>query len=46
MTQPGKLMTLAEAAERNACSPKTVRRAIDAGQLAAVRLGAPVQLRN
>ncbi|HFT6992563.1 TPA: helix-turn-helix domain-containing protein [Stenotrophomonas maltophilia] len=33
-------MTLAEAAERSACSPKTVRRAIDAGQLTAVRLGA------
>lgn len=40
MTLPGKLMTLAEAAERSACSPKTVRRAIDAGQLVAVRLGA------
>ncbi|HDX0827437.1 TPA: helix-turn-helix domain-containing protein [Stenotrophomonas maltophilia] len=33
-------MTLAEAAERSACSPKTIRRAIDAGQLVAVRLGA------
>jgi len=36
---PGKLMTLAEAAERSAYSPKTIRRAIDAGQLTAVRLG-------
>jgi len=34
---PGKLMTLAEAAECSACSPKTVRRAIDAGQFVAVR---------
>lgn len=33
-------MTLAEAAERSACSPKTIRRAVDAGQLVAVRLGA------
>ncbi|HGM7307605.1 TPA: helix-turn-helix domain-containing protein [Stenotrophomonas maltophilia] len=33
-------MTLAEAAERSACSPKTILRAIDAGQLVAVRLGA------
>ncbi|WP_101927140.1 MULTISPECIES: helix-turn-helix domain-containing protein [Luteimonas] len=32
-------MTLAEAAERCACSPKTVRRAIDLGDLVAVRLG-------
>lgn len=40
MALAGKLMTLAEAAERSACSPKTVRRAIDAGQPAAVRLGA------
>ncbi len=40
MALPGKLMTLAEAAERSACSPKTIRRAIDAGQLVAVRLGA------
>lgn len=39
MTLPGKLMTMAEAAERSACSPKTVRRAIDTGQLTAVRLG-------
>ncbi len=42
MALSGKLMTLAEAAERSACSPKTVRRAIDAGQLVAVRLGASV----
>lgn len=39
MALSGKLMTLAEAAERSACSPKTIRRAIDAGQLVAVRLG-------
>jgi len=32
-------MTLAEAAERSACSPKTIRRAIDAGQLTSIRLG-------
>lgn len=34
-----KLMTLAEAAEQSACSTKTLRRAIDAGQLVACRLG-------
>lgn len=34
-----KLMTLAEAAKQSACSPKTIRRAVDAGQLAACRLG-------
>ncbi|NMT33768.1 helix-turn-helix domain-containing protein [Stenotrophomonas maltophilia] len=39
MALSGKLMTLAEAAERSACSAKTIRRAIDAGQLVAVRLG-------
>lgn len=40
MALSGKLMRLGEAAERSACSPKTIRRAIDAGQLVAVRLGA------
>ena len=39
MQYPGKLMTVAEAAEQSACSAKTIRRAIDGGQLAAVRLG-------
>lgn len=34
-----KLMTLAQAAEQCECSPKTLRRAIDAGQLVAIRLG-------
>lgn len=34
-----KLMTLAEAAKQSACSTKTLRRAIDAGQLVACRLG-------
>ncbi|WP_448134498.1 helix-turn-helix domain-containing protein [Stenotrophomonas rhizophila] len=32
-------MTLAQAAELSACSTKTLRRAIDAGSLAACRLG-------
>lgn len=32
-------MTLAQAAELSACSTKTLRRAIDAGQLTAYRLG-------
>ncbi|MBK0054354.1 helix-turn-helix domain-containing protein [Stenotrophomonas sp. S39] len=40
MNPSGRLMTLGEAAERSACAPKTVRRAINAGQLVAVRLGA------
>lgn len=39
MNDQGNLMTISEAAERSACSSKTIRRAIDAGQLAAVRLG-------
>lgn len=39
MALSGKLMTLAEAAERSACSPKTIRRAIDGGQLTSIRLG-------
>lgn len=34
-----KLMTVAQAAELCECSPKTLRRAIDSGQLAAIRLG-------
>lgn len=34
-----KLMTLAEAAKQSACSPKTIRRAVNAGELAACRLG-------
>ncbi|MCU1150998.1 MULTISPECIES: helix-turn-helix domain-containing protein [Stenotrophomonas] len=32
-------MTVAEAAEQSACSAKTIRRAINTGQLTAVRLG-------
>ncbi|WP_442965362.1 helix-turn-helix domain-containing protein [Pseudomonas sp. CGJS7] len=32
-------MTVAQAAELCECSPKTLRRAIDAGQLSAIRLG-------
>lgn len=39
MSDNGRLMTLAQAAERSACSVKTVRRAIDNGQLTAYRLG-------
>lgn len=39
MSAAEKLMTLAQAAEHCACSVKTLRRAIDAGQLAAARLG-------
>lgn len=34
-----KLMTVAQAAELCECSPKTLRRAIDSGQLTAIRLG-------
>lgn len=34
-----KLMTLAQAAEHCACHPRTLRRAIDIGELAACRLG-------
>lgn len=34
-----KLLTLRQAAEQCECSPKTLRRAIDAGDLVAVRLG-------
>lgn len=34
-----KLMTLAQAAELSACSPRTLRRAINDGQLLAMRLG-------
>lgn len=39
MNDDGKLLTVAEAAERSACSTKTLRRAIDAGQLKVCRLG-------
>jgi len=34
-----RLLTLAQAADRCECSPKTLRRAIDSGDLVAVRLG-------
>lgn len=36
---PNKLMTVAEVAELDGCSEKTVRRAIDAGLLEVVRIG-------
>lgn len=36
---PEKLMTVAQAAEQCECCPRTLRRAIDTGQLAAIRLG-------
>lgn len=39
MESGNKLLTLAQAAELSACSKKTLRRAIDAGELATVRLG-------
>lgn len=39
MESSNKLLTLMEAAELSACSTRTLRRAIDSGQLAAVRLG-------
>lgn len=39
MSEAGKLLTVAQAAELSACSTKTLRRAIDAGQLQACRLG-------
>jgi len=39
MNDAGKLLTVAEAAERSACSIKTLRRAIHAGQLKVCRLG-------
>ncbi|MFG6110645.1 helix-turn-helix domain-containing protein [Stenotrophomonas nematodicola] len=39
MSDGGKLLTLAQAAELSACSTKTLRRAIDAGKLTACRLG-------
>ncbi|MBA0284507.1 DNA-binding protein [Stenotrophomonas maltophilia] len=39
MDPDGKLMTLAQAAEHCACHPRTLRRAIDNGELAACRLG-------
>lgn len=34
-----RLLTIKEVAERDACSEKTVRRAIEAGRLEALRLG-------
>ena len=34
-----KLMTVAQAAEQCECCPRTLRRAIDTGQLVAIRLG-------
>lgn len=39
MDPDGKLMTLAQASEHCACHPRTLRRAIDIGELAACRLG-------
>lgn len=39
METTNKLLTMAQAAELSACSTKTLRRAIDAGSLAACRLG-------
>lgn len=39
MVPTGKLMTLAQAAELCACHPRTLRRAINDGQLTAMRLG-------
>lgn len=39
MSDAGKLLTVAEAADLSACSTKTLRRAIDAGQLKVCRLG-------
>lgn len=39
MSAAEKLLTLAQAADRCECSSKTLRRAIDSGDLAAVRLG-------
>lgn len=39
MSDAGKLLTVAQAAELSACSTKTLRRAIDAGQLKVCRLG-------
>lgn len=39
METTNKLLTMAQAAELSACSTKTLRRAIDAGQLTAYRLG-------
>ncbi|QGM02749.1 helix-turn-helix domain-containing protein [Stenotrophomonas maltophilia] len=39
MVPTDKLMTLAQAAEHCACHPRTLRRAIDIGELAACRLG-------
>jgi excisionase family DNA binding protein len=39
MSAAERLLTLAQAAERSECSPKTLRRAIAAGELVAVRLG-------
>lgn len=39
MSAAEKLMTLAQAAEHCACHPRTLRRAIDNGELSACRLG-------
>jgi len=39
MNPTDKLMTLAQAAELCACHPRTLRRAINDGQLTAMRLG-------
>lgn len=39
MNDDGKLLTVAEAAQRSACSTKPLRRAIDAGQVKVCRLG-------
>ncbi|WP_425604246.1 helix-turn-helix domain-containing protein [Stenotrophomonas sepilia] len=39
MAPTDKLLTLAQAAEHCACHPRTLRRAIDIGELVACRLG-------
>lgn len=39
MSAAERLLTIAQAAERSECSAKTLRRAIAAGDLAAVRVG-------
>jgi excisionase family DNA binding protein len=39
MSAAERLLTVAQAAERSECSVKTLRRAIAAGDLAAVRVG-------
>lgn len=36
---PAQFVTIAEAAQRSSCSPKTIRRYIAAGHLTAYRMG-------